>query len=371
MYNKDKYKVVIVKNANGIPERRIKALRDGKYFNKGDLGAIIDEESSLSQYDDSWATEGAKIEHTMIGGDSDLLITGSSVMKDCQLVDVNGVIMNSSVARLKNDNNDVITVRIKDSKIEIADIVRLKNNTVLHIDKSTIRCKHLQVSGNISIVNSMIGDSKALLKDCPSLCIDQSEIIGCGLPESDFIQGCRLYKSRIYGSAYLNACEITNSTLEYSNKPYKDNEELSKNMGYMVNGACISGAQPVCHSGDEIHLLSGITISGLIHFDLASTIIRTNEDAIVARVPGTQWYIESTSRRYFDHKTQVLPGITTDSLIAFFNATKTADARLAKSIIRLCIQCCQSKIDRFDRLKFMALYATFGIRTRIKKLFSL
>ncbi len=118
-------------------------------------------------------------------------------------------------------------------------------------------------------------------------------------------------------------------------------------------------------------MLGGITISDMAKFDLGDVIMVTNDDAIVARVPGRQWYIELASNNYFDRKTKSIPGITDVSLIRFLNSTKTGDSILAKSLIELCITACRKTEDCAIKWKLIWLYATFGIRTRIKKLFSL
>ena len=371
MFKKKKYKIVTVKNDKGQLERRIKALRDGRFFNKGDLGAIIDENSSLSQEDDSWADNISMLVNTYVSGD--LHIVGSK-LTDCRMGGFYGDISYSEANGIVTGSNDYHTsICLRDSKILAAEKCMLLHSASLKMEQSTIRCMNVQITGRVVINRSKIGDTDAQIIDLHNLSINNSDFKDAELPKATMVDSCYVFSSRILGPAQLSNCFITNSGIDYHFLPrgvgLKDAN--ASNTPYSVDGASLTGSYAICHADDDIHMLGGITISDMMKFDLGDVIMATNDDAIVARVPGRQWYIELISNKYFDKTTKSIPGITDDSLIRFLNATKTDDRRLAKSLIELCIIACQKPEDCAVKWKLTWLYATFGIRTRIKQLFSL
>ena len=371
MCKKKKYKIVTVKNDNGQYERRIKALRDGQFFSKGDIGAIIDENSSLSQEDNSWADKTSVLVNTYVSGN--LHIVGSK-LTNCQMGGFYGDISYSEVNGIAAGSNDFHTnICLHDSKILVAEKCVLLYSASLKMEQSTIRCMNVHITGRVSINRSKIGDTEAKVIDLHNLSINNSDFKDVELPKATLVDGCYLFSTRILGPAKLSNCNITNSIIDYHYFPRGVDltAEHASNEFYSVDGANLSGSYPICHAGDDIHMLGGITISDMARFDLGDVIMATNDNAIVARVPGRQWYIEMLSKKYFDKRTQSIPGITNDSLIRFLNATKTDDCMLAKSLIELCITACRSKEDTAIKWKLIWLYATFDIRTRIKKLFSL
>jgi len=370
---KKKYKIVTVKNDKGQLERRIMALRDGQFFSKGDLGAIIDKDSSLSQEDDSWADKTSMVVNTYVSGN--LHIVGSK-LSNCRMGGFYGVISHSEVNGMVSGSTDFHTnICLSDSKILVAEKCALLYSASLKMEHSTIRCMNVYISGKVDINRSKIGDTEAQIIDLHNLRINNSEFKDSELHKATMVDGCFLFSSRILGPAQLSNCHITNSIIDYHYAPRGMglNAENASNppSPYSVDGANLTGSYAVCHADDDIHMLGGITISDMTKFDLGDVIMVTNDDAIVARVPGRQWYIELVSNNYFDKKTKSIPGITDDSLIGFLNSTKTNDSRLAKSLIELCITACRKPEDCAIKWKLIWLYATFGIRTRIKKLFSL
>ena len=371
MFKKNKYKIVTVKNDKGQLERRIKALRDGHFFNKGDLGAIIDEHSSLSQEDDSWADKTSMLVNTYVFGD--LHIVGSK-LTNCRMGGFYGNIRNSEVNGIVTGSTDFHTnICLRDSKILVAEKCELLYSASLKMVRSTIRCMNVRITGRVVINRSTIGDTEAQIIDLHNLRINNSEFKDSVLPKATMVDCCDVFSSKILGPAQLSNCFIINSSIDSHFLPrgvgLKDAN--ASNTPYSVDGASLAGSYTICYANDDIHMLGGITISDMMKFDLGDVIMATNDDAIVARVPGRQWYIELVSNKYFDETTKSIPGITDDSLIRFFNATKTDDRRLAKSLIELCITACRNTEDCAIKWKLIWLYATFGIRTRIKKLFSL
>lgn len=368
---KKKYKIVTVKNDKGQLERRIKALRDGHFFSKGDIGAIIDEDSSLSQEDDSWADKTSMLVNTYVFGD--LHIVGSK-LTNCRMGGFYGNISYSEVNGIVTGSTDFHTnIGLRDSKILVAEKCELLHSASLKMVQSTIRCMNVSITGSVAINRSTIGDTEAKIFDLHNLRINNSDFKDSELPKATMVDGCYLFSSKIRGPARLSNCSITNSIIDYHYFPrcVGLDAENASNTSYSVDGANLAGSYTVCHADDDIHMLGGITISDMAKFDLGDVIMVTNDDAIVARVPGRQWYIELVSNNYFDRKTKSIPGITDDSLIGFLNSTKTDDSRLAKSLIELCITACRKPEDYTIKWKLIWLYATFGIRTRIKKLFSL
>ena len=368
---KKKYKIVTVKNDKGQLERRIKALRDGRFFNKGDLGAIIDEDSNLSQEDDSWADKTSMLVNTSVSGD--LHIVGSK-LTNCQMGGFYGDISHSEANGIVSGSTDFHTnIGLHDSKILVAGKCVLLYSASLKMEQSTIRCMNVRITGRVAINRSKIGDTEAQIIDLHNLRINNSDFKDSELPKATMVDGCYLFSSKILGPAQLSNCSITNSIIDYHYLPRGVglNAENASNTPYSVDGANLTGSYTVCHADDDIHMLGGITISDMAKFDLGDVIMVTNDDAIVARVPRRQWYIELVSNKYFDRKTKSIPGISDDSLIRFFNATKTDDNILAKSLIELCITACRKTEDCAINWKLIWLYATFGIRTHIKKLFSL
>ena len=371
MFKKKKYKIVTVKNDKGQLERRIKALRDGHFFNEGDLGAIIDEDSRLSQEDDSWADKTSMLVNTYVSGD--LHIVGSK-LTNCQMGGFYGEISHSEVNGIATGSNDYHTsICLRDSKILVAEKCVLLYSASLKMEQSTIRCMNVHITGRVVINRSKIGDTDAQIIDLHNLNINNSDFKDAELPKATMVDSCYVFSSRILGPAQLSNCFITNSIIDYHFLPRGVglNAANVSNTPYLVDGASLTGSCTVCHAEDDIHMLGGITISDMMKFDLGDVIMATNDDAIVARVPGRQWYIELAANKYFDKTTKSIPGITDVSLIRFLNATKTDDSRLAKSLIELCITACRKTEDCVIKWRLTWLYATFGIRTRIKKLFSL
>ena len=273
--------------------------------------------------------------------------------------------------RVESIPNYASSLDITSSYLAAHDKIKLSKHFAIKLSHVLIRCKYMCMSGHIDISDSKIGDDTTELSDLSSVSIHNSEISNSTLLTPDIIDGSTIRFSTIHGPAQLSNCYITNSTLDYNGKPFKSDDDTPDNRVYYIGGLYMTGSKAVLHSCDEIHMLDYVAIIDMERFDLADTIVRNNGDAMVVRVPGRKWFIELADRNYFDRKTQSLPGCTTDSLVKFLNRTKSKDARLAKTVLDLCIQACRNPVDRGDELKLRWLLMTFGIRTRIKKLFSL
>ena len=66
---------------------RIKALRDGKFFSKGELGGFIEKEANLSQSGDAWVSDDAWVSgDARVSGDAwvsdDALVSGDACVSD-------------------------------------------------------------------------------------------------------------------------------------------------------------------------------------------------------------------------------------------------------------------------------------------------
>lgn len=153
---------------------RIKAIRDGLYFKKGDLGGYIKSEDNLSQSDDSWISEktyvlgNAKVSgDSLVSSERAIIIYNQAIVKDHSTVKGNlslggkTVIRNSTVIGLDKDNGVKTLVTLKGETSIDHSFVEIQNDLYdVHITCSYVRASI--IGPNIDIYLSNIISSSIL-----------------------------------------------------------------------------------------------------------------------------------------------------------------------------------------------------------------
>ena len=196
-----KYKLIRSKE-NGKTVTRIKALRDGEHFTKGEVGGIVDAASSLNQYDESWVDFESSLQGTTVSGN--VYIGKRSTIINSELINVTGRIQNTCLS----------DASLYGAKVEISDsfIKTLTGTSTLSLTAANVR---------FACGSTMSG--KVLLND---VCMETFQ--GANLPVQLYdvtiqhavfnspatVTDTFIYKSNFIGLMRIANSMITNSTIE-------------------------------------------------------------------------------------------------------------------------------------------------------------
>lgn len=291
-----KYKLVTVKE-NGIPVTRLKALRDGKWFNKGDLGArIVDPEVfDMSQDDESWADYKSELTNCTIK-DSDVIIFYSK----CNDLNINrstGKITCSTISGGLYANSAAFEIVFS----TLAALVTLSHSSNTKIASAEIS-KPCTATGNTEIRCSGIAaeDFQRIpdahnLQPCQVWTIDSMtvELIDSRIYNSRIFAHFFASNTEIFGTDILGALNINDSTLTnvtvYGSKRYVNKSYLPTISNAWFTGGRIEVFKPTrCASCSDVN----INDWGNYRLNPGHIVAMSNSEASIARIRDRgKWYI--------------------------------------------------------------------------------
>ena len=325
---------------------RIKALRDGKYFKKGEIGATVDENSELSQIDDSWADDRSELHNAKIHGDISIR---NSIVRNSVLTEVRGSIQNSL---LVNARANLSELRISDSNF----IGELHGDStlVLEADQASFDCS-VDISGRVILCGTkMHGFDDAVLP------VKLSDV---NLQHATFNSPATVTDSFIFRSDFEGVMDIDQSHIQNSrlvaccgNSP--------EHFAPQIYCLAMFGSQVRVPDGREYLFSTGVTLSDLTDVDLATLRWMTAGKFVVVRVPGRKWFIQPTSTpSLFDDEHMHGTEPTTAELCRDLAGVRGPDATgEASGLLRACLVLSEGEPGTAERKQMRRLYWKLVLR---------
>lgn len=291
-----KYKLVTVKE-NGIPVTRLKALRDGKWFNKGDLGArIVDPEVfDMSQDDESWADYKSELTNCTIK-DSDVIIFHSK----CTDLTINRSIGKITVSTISGGlyaNSAAFEIGFS----TLTALVTLSNSSNTKIFSTEIK-KPCKATGNTEIRGSgiatedfqMIPDKHNLHPyqvwtiDSMTVELIDSRIYNSRIFAHFFASNTEIFGTDIVAAVNINDSTLTNVTV-YGSKQYVAKSSLPTISNAWFTGGNIEVSKTTrCASCSDVN----INDWGACRLNPGHIVAMSNSEASIARIRNRgKWYI--------------------------------------------------------------------------------
>ena len=340
-----KYKLIRRKE-NGKTVTRIKALRDGKYFKKGEIGATVDENSELSQIDDGWADDRSELHNSKIHGDISIR---NSIVRNSVLSEVRGRIQNSL---LVNASANLSELRISDSNF----IGELHGDCTLGLEAD-------QASFDCSVVLSgfvILRGTKMHGFDAAVLPVKLSDV---NLQHATFNSPATVTDSFIFRSDFEGVMAIDQSHIQNSrlvtccgNSP--------EHFAPQIHCLAMVGSQVRVPDGREYVFSTGVTLSDLTDVDLATLRWMTAGKFVVVRVPGRKWFIQPTATpSLFDDEHMHGTEPTTAELCRTLSGVRGLDATSeAAGLLRTCLILSEGESGKAERKQMRRLYWKLVLR---------
>ena len=274
-----KYKL-ITRKEHGETVTRIKALRDGEHFIKGEVGGIIDSKSSLSQYDESWVDFESELHASTVSGNLNI---SKTVLDNTKLTECNGNISNTW---LGNVDLGFADLSISWSMLKG---VRGTHGVILSAYESSLDCK-VSMSGKVELSSVKLEQEKytgglMTFHDISFTKVTMSNPITA---IDDFLYNCTLN-----GPMNLEACNITNSTV------VAEGDETGEPK---LQSVTLIGSKICIPDGKRVMLSNGITIDDVDCPDFSKVTISSSPNFVIARVPDQKWYVWfSAGHGFVDH----------------------------------------------------------------------
>lgn len=287
-----KYKL-ITRKEHGETVTRIKALRDGEHFIKGEVGGIIDSKSSLSQYDESWVDFESELHASTVSGNLNI---SKTVLDNAKLTECNGNISNTWLGNVE--------LGFADLSISWAMLkgVRGTHGVILRAYESSIDGK-VSMSGKVELSSVKLEQEKytgglITFHDISFTKVTMSNPITA---IDDFLYNCTLK-----GPMNLEACNLTNSTV------VSEGDETGEPK---LQSVTLIGSKIVIPDGKRVMLSNGITIDDVDCADFSKVTISSSPNFVIVRVPDQKWYVWfSVGHGFVDHTYAMQQSYTSETL---------------------------------------------------------
>jgi hypothetical protein len=320
-----KYKLIRSKE-NGKTVTRIKALRDGEHFMKGEVGGIVDAASSLNQYDESWVDFESNLQGTTVSGN--VYISKKSTLVNSELINVTGRIQNTY---LSDASLYGATVDISDSFIK-----SLSGTSTLTLN-----------AANVSLACGSTMSGKVNLND-----VRMETFQGANLPIQLYdvtiqhavfkspatVTDTFIYKSNFAGLMRIANSMITNSTIESTggNTPAVS--------APVIQCLHLVGSKARIADGRNVSLSTGICINDVDCNDLAEVMMTVTGTFTVVRVPENRWFIQLPASSKLDPtEFDKVRCLSSSELYDMLEAARGDLLGEALEIVRICIPMTQNE----------------------------
>jgi hypothetical protein len=320
-----KYKLIRSKE-NGKTVTRIKALRDGEHFMKGEVGGIVDAASSLNQYDESWVDFDSTLQGTTVSGN--VHISKKSTLVNSELINVTGRIQNSGLsgASLHGANVEIIDSFIK----------TLTGTSTLSL-----------TAVNVSLACGSTMSGKVLMNDVrmdtfqgASLPVQLSDV---NIHQTVFkspatVTDTFIHKSKFIGLMRIANSMITNSTIESTggNTPAVS--------APVIQCLHLVGSKARIADGRNVSLSTGICIDDVDCADLANVMMTVTGTFTVVRVPENRWCIQLPATSKLENlEFDTVFSMSSSELYDMLAAARGDQLGEALELARICIPMTQNE----------------------------
>lgn len=322
----DKKYTLIHRKENGKEVTRIKALRDGEHFMKGDVGGIVDAASSLNQYDESWVDFDSTLQGTTVSGN--VHIGKKSTLADSELLNVVGRIQNTC---LSGASLYGATVDIRDSFIKT-----LSGTSTLSL-----------TAANVSLSCGSAMDGKVLLND-----VRMDTFQGANLPvqladvniqHSVFKSPATVTDTTIYKSTFIGLMRIANSMIVNSTIESTGGNTPAVSAP-VIQCLYLLGSKTRIADGRNVSLSTGICINDVECDDLAKVMMTVTGTFTVVRVPDNRWCIKLPAGSKLENlEFDTVCFMSSSDLYGMLEAARGDQLGEALDLVRICIPMTQNE----------------------------
>ena len=344
-----KYKLVKRKDGCGNTVTRVKALRDGKYFNKGDLGGIVDSESSLSMDDESWIDYTSQLKHSSVSGN---VVLKDTCLIDSKLSNVSGSIVHSILAGISCEHSRV-SIYCSTCKT-----LRATSSAFLNITASRLECP-VEAIGSITLINTRMSadeDNKntSILHDSTL-----DEIVSTAPVK---IVDSYLSKVNLHGMMQLTESNVINSTLS------SECEDGELSLCPTIQNLQMVGSMASIPKNSRVTLTTGICISDINCRDLSKVKVTMDGNGrIVLRVPEIKWYVHDRALNglaSYDCDSDI--AMTSEGLYRMLREAHGVKVDPALELLTVCIHMMRNEPDSEIKKKLTRLRAKLFIRRLLR-----
>lgn len=312
-----KYKLVQM-TENGQTVTRIKALRDGGHFKKGDIGGIVDASSSLSQSDDGWLDYGSMLSESTITGD--VFIKDSCIIKS-SFINVHGRIEKSYLSKAMLSGADV--------SISNSAFKGLHGNLTVYLQAKSAKFEHSAVlSGKVHLFEVSMetnGD------DLPVALGDVT------IQKSKFDAPVTVTDSFLYNSVFSGVMRLENSMI--NNSTVKSTGGAHPVLAApVIKCFMLVGSKVAIHDGRNFNLTTGICISDVECSDLSKVTMMMTDTYTVVRIPESKWFVHFTPvNRQVTTEFDTLKALSSSELYDLLENARGEKLGDALELARICI----------------------------------
>ena len=326
----DKYTLVHLVE-DGLNVTRIKALRDGENFIKGDVGCRVDGTSSISQYDESWADFDSELVNTRLTGNVHVT---SSRLVDSELLNVTGRIDKSYLAHASLYG---ATVSIDESTFPLIAGTATLNLTTAYAKFSC----GATMSGKVGLNDVQMDTFPGA--DLP-VQISDSTVQHSKFKSPATITDTFIYKCRFEGLMRIERSLMTNSSVTSDGGNYPAVRAPSIVCLQLV------GSNVRIPDGKTALFTSGICISDIECDDLSSVMTTIGRKVTVVRVPGSKWCIQfNTDSPLAGTKVDIMQSMTDATMYKLLDTASGDQLGDALELANICIGMACGEVDAGTR----------------------
>lgn len=320
-----KYKLIHSKE-NGKTVTRIRALRDGEHFMKGEVGGIVDAESILNQYDESWVDFESTLRGTTVSGN--VYIGKKSTLENSELVNVTGLIQDTYLS----------DASLYGAKVDISGsyIKALSGTSPLSLTavKAILACGST-MSGKVLLddVNMETFPDANLPVQLSDVTIQHSVFQSPATVTDTFI-----HRSNFNGLMRIANSMITNSTIESTggNTPAVS--------APVIQCLHLVGSKAMISDGRNVSLSTGICINDVDCTDLANVMMTVTGTFTVVRIPENRWCIQLPAGSKLENtEFDTVRSMSSSDLYGMLEAAKGDQLGEALELVRICIPMTQNE----------------------------
>lgn len=335
----DKFKV-ITRKEDGREVRRIKALRDGKHFKKGDIGGII-VRSTLSQDGECWLDYCSEIYDSAISGDVEVI---NSTLERCMLSYTDGMVADSTLHAATVCYCDINIV-----KSTIENILTPTGRTNIRITETT-SLFDLVIEGNAKILGCTFGETSR--NDKVEFRVNDSYMNRC-----KFGSQAQIYDSTIAGCTVDGPITLANTIL------INDTVHIRKLQSVcppILESARITGSTFSAFYGEKIMLCTGLNLSDFECDDIGKVSLIANGNYKVARVPGKKWFFDIPGGSW------IPDSVFEGNLYSFLKDSAALHFDDVCNLVYMCLHVMHREPRTKEKARLKLLYIWLSIRRMVK-----
>lgn len=351
--NKLKYKLVKV-SENGTVVTRIKALKDGRFFKKGELGAIIRDFAVLDQEGDCWANYNSILTgDTRIGGNTS--VVDSSI--DSCILKGSGTVYRSILHAVNNQWVELYIEHCGNTgRIQIYG----DDHTRTMIKKSVL-VGEIEIHGNTTLDDSKLGkttDSAQSTHD--KFRLSDASLTHATLDGNIDIDDSELFRTSVTGDIWIQNSILLNDDIQSIKR--KSVYETAK-----VENTWMTGSKLKFPAICTLSLANTVNVNDVSVCEPGKIRLSWGCDSTIVRVPGLKWYIRFIGGYGIDNADEQ-KDYSTNELMNKLKKIDTQYWSSASSLLARCTELMRYERWSAEKIRLNIFKWTYGIRMLMRKL---